>query len=989
MNKKYLSVILFGALMLGTTGTFTSCKDYDDDINNLQTQVDGIKADLKALQAKVDAGKYVTNVTKSGDGIVITWNDNSTSTIETIKGDKGDKGEDGKAGTVVTIVEGFWAFDGVKSEYPAVGPKGDPGEPGAAGTGTAGADGHDAKISEDGYWMVWSATEGEEGGYVKTEYIAGGVRAVETAGGYNLTVRDENGEEQTIFIPTSSTMGYMDVLDQDVAGYPAKTNISEMLVLYGINAKDVKYGPNKEKTLGKGLYVTLDRDLKIVVNPQGTDASAYEYSLLNSANQNTQLLFKEAVPYKGDVLTRAASENGVWVLPHDFTRYEDIDEARTKNYLLFKANDGAKHALSLTATLNNTTIKTPYNLGASLKKIGSVSVIVEALKNCAVNEKYFPTYSSTSVDANAVYDYWLTFKETGSNLKAVERYGAEIVEDGHAFTYTKEAGIDNDIVLVYNYILMDGTTGSAPFTAYMSEETSSDKTLTLERLKTAFDATLVTAKNPLFTSLSKDGHNTKVTEKPKAKEFVMNTKKYSVAALFSEMSKADKLLWEDAMTKQSIDAELIGGEGDNNLNTINATNLRNIGYSYSAKDSTIVFQFAVSEGYGKDDAAVKNANFLLDNAYEVTLTAIDENGNPIASIVLPFELTMPTLDITPDTGNFTQWTTDKNGEEYLVSYGAYKSDGYMYMPLYEAFKAWTKEYTEYDDNATYYKLCKIEKGGYLMGKSVLNTYYPLDGNLQYTATWEDWNTYTANAKAGEENAELNFAVGVQYAHYGVYGQKLFTGGKTDNQFVLQFASLLNHSTLKMAEGSETLVAEAGKNDVFISNDNLNLTTPMGQKFYLFDGLSGGLKVARADLNKNSFNEVQRPFITVEDLFTVEDGKSVVVSAKEKKGTKEYSVRVGNWNNSMWVIDPVSGKRSYNLGAPNNSDIKIFNVPAFPAVKDPTHQWTAANVVEGHTGGMAIQLPESIADKEEIEITITLNDVIGFTKELKFSVTKLQ
>ena len=53
MNKKYLSVILFSALMLGTTGTFTSCKDYDDDINNLQEQVDK----LKDLQTSVDGLK--------------------------------------------------------------------------------------------------------------------------------------------------------------------------------------------------------------------------------------------------------------------------------------------------------------------------------------------------------------------------------------------------------------------------------------------------------------------------------------------------------------------------------------------------------------------------------------------------------------------------------------------------------------------------------------------------------------------------------------------------------------------------------------------------------------------------------------------------------------------------------------------------------------------------------------------------------------------
>ncbi len=35
MNKKYLSVILFGALMTASTGVFTSCKDYDDDIKYL------------------------------------------------------------------------------------------------------------------------------------------------------------------------------------------------------------------------------------------------------------------------------------------------------------------------------------------------------------------------------------------------------------------------------------------------------------------------------------------------------------------------------------------------------------------------------------------------------------------------------------------------------------------------------------------------------------------------------------------------------------------------------------------------------------------------------------------------------------------------------------------------------------------------------------------------------------------------------------------
>ena len=52
MNKKYLSVVLFGALLAASAGTFTSCKDYDDDIKDLQGQLDK-KASLDDLNAKV------------------------------------------------------------------------------------------------------------------------------------------------------------------------------------------------------------------------------------------------------------------------------------------------------------------------------------------------------------------------------------------------------------------------------------------------------------------------------------------------------------------------------------------------------------------------------------------------------------------------------------------------------------------------------------------------------------------------------------------------------------------------------------------------------------------------------------------------------------------------------------------------------------------------------------------------------------------------
>ena len=524
MNKKFLSAVLFGALMVSSTGTFVSCKDYDEDIDRIDKELVDIKSALSALQAKVDAGKYVTNVVKNGDGITVTWSDNSTSTIETIKG---DKGEDGKNGTVVTIIDGYWAFDGVKSEYPAKGDKGDKGDQGEPGD--AAAAGHDAKISENGYWMVWDT---EKAAYVETEYIAGGAVAAQVKGGWNITVKDENGDEQTIFIPSSATMGYMDVLN----------GANPMHALYGINEKDVEYGPAK-KTLKKGLYTTLDRDLEVVVNPQGTDASAYSFNLMNSANVDTELPFKDAVPFKG-VLTRATSENAVWVLPHDFVRYENIDDARTKNYLLFKANDGAKHALSLTATLNETIIKTPYDLSAQLKKIGEVNVGLRNLENCAVNVDYTPivSYISPSVDAAAVYDYWITLEQSAKNLKNAQLYGVEIDKEGHSFKFTRETGVNNYIEFVYNYILMDGTIvqgdKDAPhFFAYQREEMANAHEITLERLYTPMDAKLIVEndKDPNYNpELRPTTGSWSANEK---QVFALNTKAYSLDKIINVSSK--------------------------------------------------------------------------------------------------------------------------------------------------------------------------------------------------------------------------------------------------------------------------------------------------------------------------------------------------------------------------------------------------------------------------------------------------------------------
>lgn len=54
MKKKFLSSLLFAALVGGAVSTFTACKDYDDDINSLRSKIDNLET-VKAVKADVDA----------------------------------------------------------------------------------------------------------------------------------------------------------------------------------------------------------------------------------------------------------------------------------------------------------------------------------------------------------------------------------------------------------------------------------------------------------------------------------------------------------------------------------------------------------------------------------------------------------------------------------------------------------------------------------------------------------------------------------------------------------------------------------------------------------------------------------------------------------------------------------------------------------------------------------------------------------------------
>ena len=675
-------------------------------------------------------------------------------------------------------------------------------------------------------------------------------------------------------------------------------------------------------------------------------------------------------------MSRATSANGVWVLPHDFTRYEDIEDTRTKNYLLFKANDGAKHALSLTATLGNTTIKTAYDLGASLKKIGKVEVYPNNLTNCAVNKEYVPTYSTSSVDANAVYDYWLTFEQSADNLKAVQLYGAEIVNDGHSFRYTRDTGVNNSVKLVYNYILMDGTVvegDKAPiFTALMREEMATEHTVTLERLNVPMDAKYIDGKdNKELTWI-----DNWIWSNNGEKVFALNTEAYSLTELLNGMSDVEKAVWNSAIANNSVKLTVIGGEGDNNQDNDNDDMGHNVRYSVDTKNNTITFQFCVSYGYPY--------NFSLNNAYQLTLTVNDQDTQtPVASIVLPFEFTQPTLDITRENGEKAIWTSDTE----LRLYGD-KVGNYMYAPLFEAFTtAHEKEYSKFIPNAEYYVLKGNPKYNIYDGKIMDYTYDKLNAPLTeiaYSSKAEEWETYIHKGDVNSSEIEI-FA---EYNFYGVYPA-------TEEQvkdFTLVFASLLGDAKEVKTKASEYISNNVTR-EVILKDTDFTLTDALGNPFYLFDGITADGNIdPRDEMNqRQGFEEdtegFARNFVLANANITAVDknGKTIFDKAKGSIIVGTAGTAVVDPDGSITITQGYAGfyenlytkTNGWVVSGPYEDKVVVVNLPA-----------KQANKKEGLPavpGGIMIQLPNNIGTTEPITLKFELVDVFGVTKTLSVTV----
>ena len=287
MKRQFFSALLMGAMVVGATTTLQSCKDYDDDIQNLQQQIDANSKAIKAIEDLIKNGSVITNVAEADNGVTVTLSDGKKFTIA--------NGKDGTPGTAWTIgADGYWYKDGAKTDYYALGTKGD------NGTSTTTSYEYYVPNAETGCFDIW-----KDGEFVKSTTISfrneaqNGISAVLDK--ENLTLTGVKGvASETVVISLSGNLRglvfmphlYLDGIETIVYDYLTGTYKKVETGLTGKTRKTLTNDLNKPKTI-TGLEDYLPN--KLPNDPTSETAEVFNYGPawgvqyhMNPSNANTK-----------------------------------------------------------------------------------------------------------------------------------------------------------------------------------------------------------------------------------------------------------------------------------------------------------------------------------------------------------------------------------------------------------------------------------------------------------------------------------------------------------------------------------------------------------------------------------------------------------------------------------------------------------------------------------------------------------------------------
>ena len=590
MNKKFLSAILFGALMVTSTGTFVSCKDYDDDIDNLQTQIDANKAAISELKNLVGDGNYVTSVTVSGQNLVVnTKNGSTTVALPACEG-----------GTQAEVKDNELFIDG-------------------KATGIKVATGEAVKVVE-GEWAIQQA----DGSYKSTNIPASGVTVTgDEKDGYILTIVDAEGEETVIELPTAaSAITGISVNNGDIT----TITVDWFDFLYATDAQKKAWKEATGREVGKNSYILhSETNVGLRINPVAVDATGIDFTLVNGKNETFPLLVLNAKEDKAyATVTRAAYGNGLYTLNVKPTPLSaDATSDENKNFYKYITN--AKNSLAMGkgyyAIAANSAVRAEYNviveLGESTPadfkgiKVGSTVASPAVTVAGAATVKTGVETAVTVEKPSHLYDLYLTAKAEDINI-----FGIVFSADKKSFTITKSP----DQVTAANFVLtvhtIDncGNVKTTPITITLSE---------------AIDAAAEYATRTLAIVANKEDQSD------------ANFFKADMATMTKALG-ANLDIWKRKVAVAEVD--IYEDAACTNDKSMGAANENGIEFSYLGADgkaTTSITAAADIKFYVVNETA--SAKFDVNTVYYAKVSFKNNSNEELNSIVVPFQFTVPAL----------------------------------------------------------------------------------------------------------------------------------------------------------------------------------------------------------------------------------------------------------------------------------------------------------------------------------------------------------
>ena len=568
--------------MVTSTGTFVSCKDYDDDIDNLQGQIDANKAGIEELKKLIGEGDYVTNVTKDGDNIVVSFKNAGDKTIE-LKDEVGsickvENGElyiDGKA-TGIKI-----SADAPVTEFkPAV------------------------KV-EDGKWAVLQA----DGTYKTTGIPATGVTVSGSqTEGFILTFVNAEGEETVIELPTAASR-----ITSLSVNKGEETTVKLNKYTFDITAEEKKaWEKATGKTVTSAKFIVADNaenKVSVRVNPVDVDATAIEFVAINGKNEvlpNVTFVANEDKNYATEV--RAAYGNGLY---HMTVKQFTLADDKASNALgEAMANDKGYYALTA-----NKVYRAEYNMKfqieAATAAIGDILVDDKEVENEAVTVDAGKAHSVTVENEEDLYDLYLS-----ASQEDIKLFGLEFDNEKGTFTITKTP----DVVTAANFDLTVHTLDNSGKVA--------ERTITV-----TLSDVIVTDADYATRTLAIVANNTEDVSKDK--NFFTADMATMTKALGNELdawkrkvANASVAFYSDAKCEKAV-------EGDKGV-VLTFVDAEGKELTENAIKSAVDMKFAVTN-------ATASKVFKVNTVYYAKVTFTTTGDSELNSVVVPFKFTVPTL----------------------------------------------------------------------------------------------------------------------------------------------------------------------------------------------------------------------------------------------------------------------------------------------------------------------------------------------------------